>query len=324
MTETSRFWDGTTVGDAATAAPYDAGSEFAKVMMSISGTDADTNKGGVFLSDLSELAPTNPSSTTVRIASGRAIVWGSWYENDSNVDTTPAAPAASTRIDRYVLRKDWAAQTIRVTRIAGVEGGGAPALTQNAGTTWDYPLCQASTTTGGVVTITDERTFAGGSITTSYVPGAATYTAGTAGTWAEPALEATDTVIPTETRKFDAASDEKVTFTLDVPDSYNGSSIPIKVKWFANATSGAARWALRVTPVADGEAMNTATTEVAVDNFTTFGTANRQNIDTLTWSSNLPSPGDTLFCEFVRDADNGGDTLAVDAELISLLFKWGS
>lgn len=162
MTEVSRFWDGTTVGDAATVAPYDAPTEFSKVMMAISGADGDTNKGGVWITELGELVATNPASTTVRIASGRAQVWGTWYENDANVDTTPAAPGASTRIDRYVLRKNWAAQTVRVFRIAGVEGAGAPALVQSVGVTWDYPIVQASTTTGGVVTLTDQRTYLGG------------------------------------------------------------------------------------------------------------------------------------------------------------------
>lgn len=159
MTESSKFWNGTTVGDAASEAPYDAPTEFALALAAIAGSMGDADKGGVWNDDLSELAATNPASTTVRIASGRALVYGNWYENTANVDTTPAAPAASTRIDRYVLRKDWVAQTVRITRIAGVEGGGAPALVQSAGVTWDYPICQASTTTGGVVTLTDQRTF---------------------------------------------------------------------------------------------------------------------------------------------------------------------
>lgn len=159
MTQLSRFWNGVAIGDAAVEAPYDANTEFSKVLMALCGADADTNKGGVVTNALSELAPTAPGGTTVRIASGCAFVWGSWYENDGDVDTSPTAPVASTRIDRYVLRKDWAAQTVRITRIAGVEGGAAPALVQSVGTTWDYPICQASTTTGGAVTITDQRTF---------------------------------------------------------------------------------------------------------------------------------------------------------------------
>jgi len=69
------------------------------------------------------------------------------------------SPTVSTRIDRIVLRKSWVAQTVRITRIEGIEGGGAPALTQTDGTTWDIPLYQVSITTGGNITLTDERVY---------------------------------------------------------------------------------------------------------------------------------------------------------------------
>lgn len=162
MAQTSRFWDGTTVGDA-TVAPYDAVTEFSRVMQSISGAGGiATNQSAVFRGELNELAVTGVA-TPVSVASGRAITAGTWYENDAATTVAIPTPAVSTRIDRIVLRKDWSAlvQTVRVTRIAGVEGGGAPALVQIYGTTWDEPLAQASITTGGVITVTDQRQFVG-------------------------------------------------------------------------------------------------------------------------------------------------------------------
>lgn len=156
MTERSRFWGGTATGDA-TVAPYDAETEFAQVMMSIAGArQITTNLSLVFRDDLNELVITG-SGSPVSVASGRGLVYGTWYENDAAVGVAIATPAASTRIDRIVVRKSWAAQTVRITLITGVEGGGAPALVQVAGTTWDMPLYQASITTGGVITLTDER-----------------------------------------------------------------------------------------------------------------------------------------------------------------------
>ena len=158
--ETSRFWQGTTVGDAATEAPYDSSTEFAEVLTSLAGAGAiSPNLGGVFRGELDALLASVPGANTVRIATGRALVYGNWYENDADNDVTVPTPSVSTRIDRIVLRKSWAAQTVRVTRIAGVEGGGVPAMTQNAGVTWDIPLVQASITTGATITLTDEREF---------------------------------------------------------------------------------------------------------------------------------------------------------------------
>lgn len=160
MTETSRFWNSTTVGDA-TVAPYDAPTEFAQVLRSISGGGGvATNLGGIFENELNELAVTG-AVTPVSVASGRALADGNWYESDGAVTVAIATPAASTRIDRIVLRKDWTAQTVRITRIAGTEGAGAPALVQTPGTTWDTPLAQVSVTTGGAITVTDERVFIG-------------------------------------------------------------------------------------------------------------------------------------------------------------------
>lgn len=152
MAETSLPWDGTTTGDATTA-PYDAATEWAKLMAIVQGSWADANKGLVVVG----LAP-SVNGGNVRIAVGDALVYGTQYSNvAANVDIPIPTPATSTRIDAVVLRKSWAGQTIRITRIAGTEGAGAPSLTQNAGVTWDYPLCNASITTGGAITITDLR-----------------------------------------------------------------------------------------------------------------------------------------------------------------------
>lgn len=158
MTESSRFWNGTSTGDA-NIAPYDAGTEFAQVLMAVSGAGRTTDKGGVWRDELNLLAASTPGANTARIASGRAQVYGSWYENDSDVDVNVPTPAVATRIDTIVLRKDWTAQTIRIARHAGAEGGAAPALTQSLGTTWEVPLWDVSITIGGTMTFYDRRTF---------------------------------------------------------------------------------------------------------------------------------------------------------------------
>lgn len=158
MVERSRFWNSTVTGDA-TEAPYDAPTEFAQVLMGIGEHAGLTDRGRVIRSTAAPgtLQPTSPGANTLRIATGEALVYGSWYQNDANIDVTIPTPGGATRIDRVVLRKSWSAQNVRVTRIAGTEGGGAPALVQTVGTTWDFPLAQVSITTGGVMTITDQR-----------------------------------------------------------------------------------------------------------------------------------------------------------------------
>jgi hypothetical protein len=158
MTERSGPWDGTSIGDA-TEAAYDAPTEFARFLEALHGGTA--NRGGVVVDKLNELAITAPGSVSpVSINSGWAVVYGTWYERDATDTVVIPTPAVSTRIDRIVLRKDWSAQTVRVTRIAGTEGAGAPSLVQTVGTTWDVPLAQVSIVPGtGAITLTDQRVF---------------------------------------------------------------------------------------------------------------------------------------------------------------------
>lgn len=119
------------------------------------------NAGGVAPDVLNELAVTG-TATPVSVDTGQAFVYGIPYYNTAAVTVAIATPGASTRIDRIVLRASWAAQTVRITRIAGTEGAGVPAMTQTAGTTWDIPLANVSITTGAVITVTDAREWVGG------------------------------------------------------------------------------------------------------------------------------------------------------------------
>ncbi len=158
MAEISRPWDGIVTGD---AGPY-SDDQWTNVWATLLGPTVATE--GVFFEQLNDLDLSGLPASPVTIETGRAMVDGSWYESDSNVSVTIPTPAANPRIDRIVLRKDWALQTIRITRIAGAEAASPtpPAITQVDGTTWDTVLWQVFVTTGGVITAyRDERDFIG-------------------------------------------------------------------------------------------------------------------------------------------------------------------
>lgn len=103
-------------------------------------------------------------ANTVSVGTGGAMVDGKWYHNDAsmNVNIPSAVGAGNTRIDRIVLRADWAGYDVAITRIAGTDAASpvAPAITQTSGTTYDIMLCRALVTTAGTVTVTDERVWA--------------------------------------------------------------------------------------------------------------------------------------------------------------------
>lgn len=154
MTQTSYPWGGTTVGDGALA-PY-TDDEWSDIWRKVRTTDRTTQ--GVLPDYASELAVSNPAGTTIRVASGAAIVDGKFYENDTNADFSVTAPVSGTNYYRVVLRKSWSAQTVRLALI-GPNTVGAPALTQTDGTTWEIALATVSITSTNTVTVTDTRTY---------------------------------------------------------------------------------------------------------------------------------------------------------------------
>lgn len=156
MVESSMMWDCTGVGDA-TLAPYDQDELAAMFRILMACDPADE---GVHPGYLNDLAVTNPAGLTIRVASGAAMVDGTFYRNTANVDTVLVAPGLNTRYDRVVLRKSWAAKTVRVAITTGVEGAGVPlALVQNFGVTWEIALATVAITIVPVITITNERGF---------------------------------------------------------------------------------------------------------------------------------------------------------------------
>jgi hypothetical protein len=158
MTEKSFVWNALPAAGDTAFSPY--GED---VWADIWGTlfTKDMTKEGVISEYLSSLLVTG-STSPVSIGTGAALVYGTFYENDAVYSLAIPTPAVSTRIDVVVLRKDWAAKTVRIGIVSGVEGGGVPALTQTIGATWEISIAEVSITIAGAITVTDSR---------SYLPG---------------------------------------------------------------------------------------------------------------------------------------------------------
>lgn len=155
MAERSQVWTTNGTGDG-TSGGYSA-ANWVQMTRQMFITNPATE--GVLYGIGNNLAVTGTSSP-VAVNTGAGLVYGIWYENDASVNVTIPTPSSATRIDRIVLRASWSAQTVRITRIAGTEGSGsAPSLTQTANTTWDIPIANVSITTGGVCTVSDQRTY---------------------------------------------------------------------------------------------------------------------------------------------------------------------
>jgi hypothetical protein len=171
MAEDSAFWQGTTVGDAAStdvwSAPYND-AEFSDIYSKILGSNVA--KGYViptYGNDL-KVSANSPVALNVLIATGALFIRGRIYETTAQITATiEAADVTNPRLDRVIARVSLSSsvQTIRIVVLKGTAAAtpALPALTQNA-TTYEislgYVWVAANATTISDADVHDEREFA--------------------------------------------------------------------------------------------------------------------------------------------------------------------
>lgn len=139
MTERSRFWDGSTTGDAVSITDNELMDRFFRAILN------GTGNQGVLKGWTNELEVTDGGGLNASINTGAAILYGGFYE--STAVETVACPNNSTV--HVVVRRDWATPQSRLTQVA--------ALVQTPDTTYDIPLAEVTTVAGAITLITDER-----------------------------------------------------------------------------------------------------------------------------------------------------------------------
>ncbi len=109
-----------------------------------------------------ELEITENPPGSIQQDTGGAIVYGYPYWNTTTVGDALVVPLINTTGWRWILRSTWAAQVVRAILVQSADGVAAiPALVQNPGVVWEISLAFGTITVGGVISITDDRTFLG-------------------------------------------------------------------------------------------------------------------------------------------------------------------
>ena len=152
MAEISLPWGGTSTGD---KGPYTS-TQWADVWATLFTVDQTTQ--GIVPWYGGKLTVTGTTSNAT-VASGAAIVHGSFYKSDANTIINIPSAVSTTRTDYIVLRKSHTAQTVRLTRLAGTEGGSAPSLTQNTTTYWDVRIASVTVNSAGALTIVNDNNY---------------------------------------------------------------------------------------------------------------------------------------------------------------------
>jgi hypothetical protein len=145
MTQTSRPWSGTTVGDAGPYTDLDwqaiYESELDRYYDSSVFPNIDKNYGG-------QLIVTSPAPFTLEVASGRATIRGSFFESDA----IESFAVGASKTGNIVLQKDYVAQTVRIVVNEPYS------FTQSDGVLWELQLCRFDTDGSGNVTISQPAT----------------------------------------------------------------------------------------------------------------------------------------------------------------------
>jgi len=122
---------------------------------------------------------------------------------------------------------------------------------------------------------------------------------------------------------FDAAADEFMQWTIAMPSDYDGGTVTAVFYWTANSTStNSVVWGLQGRSYGDDEAFDQVwgTAQTVTD--ANKSTARDLNITAATSAITLAgTPAASELAQFraYRNADDGADDLAVDAELIGVM-----
>jgi hypothetical protein len=100
------------------------------------------------------------TASPLAVNTGHAVVDGLFYDNTASVNLAVATPSVGTTGGHVIIRADYSAQTVRLVAVRNTDGNAAtPSLTQTSETTYEIRLATFSITTGGVITLTDARTY---------------------------------------------------------------------------------------------------------------------------------------------------------------------
>lgn len=125
---------------------------------------------------------------------------------------------------------------------------------------------------------------------------------------------------------FDSGTDEFAQALVVMPTNYNAGQVTARFYWTATTGTGAVVWGLQGLAYSDDDALDTATgtAQTVTD---TLLAANDMMISGATSAITIggtPGANKAVQFQIYRDADAGGDTLAVDARLLGVEISYTS
>lgn len=153
---------------------------------------------------------------------------------------------------------------------------------------------------------------------TIWVP-AASMTARTTNGAAEGLTETATNKVMIRTLNFDASTDEFAQFTIQMPKSWNEGTVTALFVWShgSTTTNFGVVWGIQGVAISDDDTLEVAfgTAQTVTDTGGTTDDLYRTSEVSAVTIAGTPAENDVVIFQVYRDADNGSDTLAIDARL---------
>ena len=238
--------------------------------------------------------------------------------------TLPATPTAGDYIEFNDAKETWATNNLTIARNGSNIDSLAEDLVCNVSA--KIGLTYVSATIGWKVDFIAELggTTAAGS-TNLWIPASAWIPRTTTGCGVD-STETTTNRQNFDQLLFDAGTDEFAQALVVMPSNYNAGTVTARFYWTASSGSGAVVWGLQGLCYSDDDALDTATgtAQTVTD---TLLAANDMMISGATSAITIggtPGANKAVQFQIYRDADAGGDTLAVDARLLGVEISYTS
>lgn len=248
MAESSRFWITNNTGDGPSSGYTQ--QQFYDFMRKTFITDQEASEG--VLKGTGNALAVSGTSSPLTVETGAAMVYGFFYENTAALTLAVTTPSVGTTGGHVILRASWSAQTVRAVAVRNTDGTAAiPSLTQSAGTTWEIRLATFTITTGGVITVTDARSYChfGTAVNLSMldsdivIPNFTRRQGGSSSQWS---TDGTTTYIPASVKlqagviKYTGSAVSEGTVSVTFPAAFGVAPIILATAWHSDGDTGIA------------------------------------------------------------------------------------
>lgn len=155
---------------------------------------------------------------------------------------------------------------------------------------------------------------------TIWVPAVGMTSAATNGA-ADGSYETTTNAVNIQTKDFDDSTEEYIHFQIQMPKSWDESTLFAQFVWRTTATSGNCIWAIQAVAFANSDALDTAfgTAQTVTDAAeATAGDVIITDETSAMTVAGTPGAEELVAFRVYRDADNGSDTMTGDAQLLGV------